>query len=168
MGNITPKIAQYKIAPISCCVVCGGVHPLYWGKLQMNLWQKEDAVCGYWCRARWSQRTNVLSRHVRDWTFRSRDRVGGGRVVCLVLLGFVSLVFYLLILVYFPLSHRKSVFWRQDFSEKNLCCPFPLWPVSLAIPHFSELSIDIRLPFSTAAFLSINLFSLGENHISLV
>lgn len=103
-----------------------------------------------------------------ETTFRSRDRVGGGRVVCLVLLGFVSLVFYLLILVYFPLSHRKSVFWMQDFSEKNLCCPFPHWPVSLAIPHFSELSIDIRLQFSTAAFLSINLFSLGEKHISLV
>lgn len=48
MGNITPKIAQYKIAPISCCIFCGaGVHPLYGGKLPVNLREKKDVACGY-------------------------------------------------------------------------------------------------------------------------
>lgn len=84
MGNITPKIAQYKITPISCCVFCGGVHPLYWGKLPMNLRDKEDVACGYWCRA-WQHQSPVLSWHVRDWTFRSRNCTGEGRVVSLVL-----------------------------------------------------------------------------------
>lgn len=57
MGNVTPKIVQYKIAPISCCVFCGGVHPLCWGKLPMNLREKEDVGCGYWCRAQCSHGT---------------------------------------------------------------------------------------------------------------
>lgn len=171
MRNVTPKIAQYKIAPISCCVTCGGVHPLYWGKLQMNNWEKEDAVCGYWCRARWSQRTNVLWWYVRYWRLRSRDLVGGGRVGQLsgfVYLSVVYLVFYILILVYFSLSPKKSVSRKQDFLGKRSVtyCPFPHWLMSLAVPHFSELGMDIRLKFSTVTFLSVNLFSFGEKHVS--
>lgn len=59
---------------------------------------------------------------------------------------------------------KKIGFLMQDILRRKkrsvLFCLFLHWPMSLTLPCFSELSINIRLQFSMATFLSITFFLL--------